>query len=121
MCDRIATWLREDNQACDNSGTDGVTTPPAHIGENTVTWINDSEGRPNRAEADLSEVFSGRDRSSAETRAQREAVDRGVEGDRGRHLLGQPFLRAQDMNHMFPPRHNSNVLPNQKSRTDGAE
>src|SRR3546814_8990725 len=79
--DRIATALREDDQPDDTTGTDGVTTTTAHLGENTVTWINDSEGRTIRAEADLSDVFSGLDRTSAETRAQREAGDRGVEVD----------------------------------------
>src|SRR3546814_9201973 len=73
--DRIATALREDDQPDDTTGTDGVTTTTAHIGENTVTWINDSEGHPIRAEADLSEVFSVLDRSSAETRAQRRSKE----------------------------------------------
>src|SRR3546814_3133809 len=60
--DRIATALREDDQPDDTSGTDRVTTTTAHIGENTVTWLNDSEGRPIRAEAELSEGFSGLER-----------------------------------------------------------
>src|SRR3546814_11973457 len=100
--DRIATALREDDQPDDNSGTDGVTTTTAHIGENPVTWINDSEGRPIRAEADLSEVFSGLERSSAETRAQREAGDRGVAGAPGGHIIVHRLVPDQGLQNMFP-------------------
>src|SRR3546814_16365563 len=78
--DRIATALREDDQPDDTTGTDGVTNTTAHIGENTVTWINDSEGRPTRPEADLSEVFSSLDRSSPQTPPPAEAADRDTRG-----------------------------------------
>src|SRR3546814_6262405 len=119
--DRIATALREDDQPDDNSGTDGVTTTTAHIGENTVTWINDSEGRPIRAEADLSEVFSGLDRSSAETRAQREAGDRGVEGDHGGHIIGHRFVQDQGLKNMFPQDGNFNVSAYKKLENEWAD
>src|SRR3546814_753169 len=107
--DRIATALRENDHTDDTTGTDGITTTTAHSGENTVTWNNDSEGRPIRAEADLSEVFSGLDRSSAETRAQREAGDRGVEGDHGGHIIGHRFVQDQGLKNMFPQDGNFNV------------
>src|SRR3546814_19959215 len=71
--DRIATALRADDQPDDNSGTDGVTNTTAHIRENTVTWHNDSDSRPNRPEADLREVFSRLNRTYASTPAHPEA------------------------------------------------
>src|SRR3546814_8534342 len=119
--DRIATALREDDQPDDNSGTDGVTTTTAHIGENTVTWINDSEGRPIRAEADLSEVFSGLDRSSAETRAQREAGDRGVEGDHGGHIIGHRFVQDPGLKNMVPPDGHFNLSTHKKLENERSE
>lgn len=86
-----------------------TTQTTAHIGENTVTWTNDSQGRPIRAEADLSEVFEGIDRSNAETDAQREAADRGIEGDQGGHLIGHRFVKDQGLKNLFPQNGNFNV------------
>lgn len=105
--DRIATALRgDDGRTC---GVDGVTRTTAHVGDNTVTWTNDAEGRPIRAEADLSEVFKGIERGSAETRAQREAADRGVEGDHGGHVIGHRFVKDQGLKNLFPQDGNFNV------------
>lgn len=79
------------------------------IGDNTVTWTVDSQGRPLRAEADLSEVFTNIDRSSAETDAQGEAADRGVEGDHGGHIIGHRFVTDQGLKNLFPQNGNFNV------------
>ena len=89
--------------------TSATTKTTEHIGENTVTWTNDSQGRPIRAEADLSEVFEGIDRSSAETDAQRDAADRGIEGDQGGHLIGHRFVKDQGLKNLFPQNGNFNV------------
>ena len=91
------------------TGAAGVTQTTVQIGGNTVTWTNDSEGRPIRAEADLSEVFSGIDRSSAETRAQRESADRGIDGDQGGHVIGHRFVKDQGLKNLFPQNGNFNV------------
>src|SRR5690606_32743103 len=105
--DRIATALRDDDPG--TTGPGGVTTTTEHIGENVVTWTNDSEGRPIRAEADLTEVFTGIDRSSAETKAQRDAAGRGIEGDQGGHLIGHRFVKDQGLKNLFPQNGNFNV------------
>ena len=89
--------------------TSATTQTTAHIGDNTVTWTNDSQGRPIRAEADLSEVFEGIDRSSEETDAQGEAADRGIEGDQGGHLIGHRFVQDQGLKNLFPQNGNFNV------------
>jgi len=86
-----------------------TTQTTARIGDNTVTWTNDSQGRPIRAEADLSEVFEGIDRSNEETDAQREAADRGIEGDQGGHLIGHRFVKDQGLKNLFPQNGNFNV------------
>ncbi|WP_242108485.1 DNA/RNA non-specific endonuclease [Luteimonas aquatica] len=99
----------------------GTTQTTEHIGENTVTWTNDSQGRPIRAEADLTEVFTGIDRSSAETRAQREAADRGVEGDQGGHLIGHRFVKDQGLKNLFPQNGNFNVGAYKKLENEWAD
>src|SRR5690606_26677043 len=120
--DRIAAALREDDQPDGSTGgVDGVTTITEHIGANTVTWTNDSLGRPIRAEADLSEVFGGLDRSAAETRAQREAGDRGVEGDHGGHIIGHRFVKDQGLKNMFPQDGNFNVSAYKKLENEWAD
>lgn len=86
-----------------------TTQTTAHIGDNTVTWTNDSQGRPIRAEADLSEVFTDIERSPAETDAQGEAADRGIEGDQGGHLIGHRFVKDQGLKNLFPQNGNFNV------------
>ncbi len=109
--ERIARALRhgDDEDTTAAGDTAGITRTTAHIGDNTVTWTNDGEGRPIRAEADLTEVFRGIDRSSAETRAQRESADRGVEGDQGGHVIGHRFVRDQGLKNLFPQNGNFNV------------
>ncbi len=115
---RVATALREDTTTI---GADGITTTTAHIGENTVTWTNDAEGRPIRAEADLTEVFSGIDRGSAETRAQREAAGRGIEGDQGGHIIGHRFVKDQGLKNLFPQNGNFNVSAYKKLENEWAD
>ena len=119
--ERIATALQENDQPDGTVGAQGVTTTTAQIGENTVTWTNDSEGRPIRAEADLTEVFSGLERGPAETRAQREAGDRGVEGDHGGHLIGHRFVQDQGLKNMFPQDGNFNVSAYKKLENEWAD
>ena len=77
--------------------------------------------RPIRAEADLREVFSGLDRSSAEIRAQREAGDRGVEGDHGGHIIGHRFVQDQGLKNMFPQDGNFNVSAYKKLENEWAD
>ncbi|MDN5782766.1 MAG: DNA/RNA non-specific endonuclease, partial [Luteimonas sp.] len=120
--ERITTALRDDTPADGTTpGADGVTTTTAHIGDNTVTWTNDSEGRPIRAEADLGEVFSGIDRSSAETRAQGESADRGIEGDQGGHVIGHRFVKDQGLKNLFPQNGNFNVSAYKKLENEWAD
>lgn len=120
--ERIADALRQDDKPEDGiTGVDGTTTTTANIGENTVTWTNDSEGRPIRAEADLSEVFTGIDRSSAETRAQGESADRGIEGDQGGHLIGHRFVKDQGLKNLFPQNGNFNVSAYKKLENEWAD
>jgi hypothetical protein len=119
--ERVAAALLDDDNPEGSTGVDGVTTTTAHIGENTVTWTNDSEGRPIRAEADLGEVFSGIDRSSAETRAQRESADRGIEGDQGGHLIGHRFVKDQGLKNLFPQNGNFNVSAYKKLENEWAD
>lgn len=105
-----------------HAGAPGIsTTTTAHVGDNTVTWTNDSEGRPIRAEADLSEVFSGIDRSSAETRAQRESADRGIDGDQGGHVIGHRFVKDQGLKNLFPQNGNFNVSAYKKLENEWAD
>ena len=103
---RLADITHDDDP---DGSTVGVTRTTAHIGDNTVTWTNDGEGRPIRAEADLSEVFDGIDRSSAETRAQGDSADRGIEGDQGGHVIGHRFVKDQGLKNLFPQNGNFNV------------
>ena len=112
---------RDDPAPPGNTRADGISTTTARIGENTVTWTNDAEGRPIRAEADLSEVFSGIDRSSAETRAQRESADRGIEGDQGGHLIGHRFVKDQGLKNLFPQNGNFNVSAYKKLENEWAD
>lgn len=109
---RIAA-AREDDGS-DGSGVPAggaacTTRTTARIGDNTVTWTNDADGRPLRAEADLSEVFRDIDRSSAETRAQSESADRGIDGDQGGHVIGHRFVKDQGLKNLFPQNGNFNV------------
>jgi len=93
----------------DTAPANGTTQTTERIGANSVTWINDSQGRPIHVEADLSEVFEGIDRSSAETDAQRDAADRGIEGDQGGHVIGHRFVKDQGLKNLFPQNGNFNV------------
>ena len=123
--ERLADALRaadgDDRAPQGNAGAGGISTTTARIGENTVTWTNDVEGRPIRAEADLSEVFSGIDRSSAETRAQRESADRGIDGDQGGHLIGHRFVKDQGLKNLFPQNGNFNVSAYKKLENEWAD
>jgi DNA/RNA non-specific endonuclease len=111
--ERIAATPQKDDQgdkaAGTTTGAGDVTRTTAHIGDNTVTWTNDEEGRPIRAEADLTEVFDGIDRSSAETKAQGDSADRGIEGDQGGHVIGHRFVKDQGLKNLFPQNGNFNV------------
>lgn len=113
--ERIALALARDEAAgpdvdpASGATTAGITRITEQIGDNTVTWTNDSAGRPLRAEADLSEVFEGIDRSSAETRAQRDSSDRGLDTDQGGHLIGHRFVKDQGLKNLFPQDANFNV------------
>jgi len=93
----------------DTAPANGTTQTTERIGANSVTWTNDSQGRPIHVEADLSEVFEGIDRSSAETDAQRDAADRGIEGDQGGHVIGHRFVKDQGLKNLFPQNGNFNV------------
>lgn len=81
----------------------------AAIGRNEAVWPLDAQGRPVRAEAILREVFADLERSSAETRAQGEAADMGVEGDHGGHIIGHRFVKDQGLDNLFPPNGDFNI------------
>ncbi|HVI58123.1 MAG TPA: DNA/RNA non-specific endonuclease [Luteimonas sp.] len=127
--ERLAAARREDDRAPhDGAAAPGNATGPGattrtteHIGDNTVTWTNDSQGRPIRAEADLSEVFDGIDRSSAETRAQRESAERGIEGDQGGHLIAHRFVKDQGLKNLFPQNGNFNTSAYKKLENEWAD
>ncbi|MEM7688486.1 MAG: hypothetical protein AAF291_05650 [Pseudomonadota bacterium] len=72
------------------------------FGGNTVRYTYDAQGRLQSARAELSEVFSGLDRSNAEVQAQRDVARRGVDGDQGGHAVGHRFLSDQGERGMFP-------------------
>lgn len=74
-----------------------------------ATWTLDARGRPVRAEATLKEVFTDLARSSAETRAQGDAADRGVEGDHGGHIIGHRFVKDQGPDNLFPQNGDFNI------------
>lgn len=81
----------------------------AVVGRNEATWTLDAQGRPVRAEATLKEVFTDLERSSAETRAQGEAADRGIEGDHGGHIIGHRFVKDQGLDNLFPQNGDFNI------------
>lgn len=85
------------------------TERSAVVGRNEATWTLDALGRPVRAEATLREVFTDLERSSAETRAQGEAADRGVEGDHGGHIIGHRFVKDQGLDNLFPQNGDFNI------------
>src|SRR5690606_36604580 len=74
-----------------------------------------------RAEADLTEGFTGIDRSSAETKAQRDAAGRGVEGDQGGHLIGHRFVKDQGLKNLYPQNGNFNVSAYKKLENEWAD
>ncbi|MBN7137439.1 hypothetical protein A7A76_22265 [Lysobacter enzymogenes] len=76
---------------------------------NDATWTVDDRGRPVHAEGTLRTVFSDLDRGDAETAAQRNAADRGVDGDQGGHLLGHRFVTDQGLKNLFPQNGNFNM------------
>lgn len=125
--ERLADALREADRSDDDpapghtTAAGGTTTTTERIGENTVTWTNDAQGRPLRAEADLTEVFSGIERSSAETRAQRESADRGIDGDQGGHLIGHRFVKDQGLKNLFPQNGNFNTSAYKKLENEWAD
>lgn len=90
-------------------GATTETERSAVVGRNEATWTLDALGRPVRAEATLREVFTDLDRSSAETRAQGEAADRGVEGDHGGHIIGHRFVKDQGLDNLFPQNGDFNI------------
>jgi len=85
------------------------TERTAVVGRNEATWTLDAQGRPVRAEATLKEVFTDLERSSAETRAQGDAADRGVEGDHGGHIIGHRFVKDQGLDNLFPQNGDFNI------------
>jgi DNA/RNA non-specific endonuclease len=80
----------------------GAKTVTSKIGKNEVTWKLDAEGYPVRAEGDLREVFPSATRSSAETKAQGQAGDRGQPDDVGGHIFGHRFVLNQGDKNLFP-------------------
>ena len=72
------------------------------FGNNTVRYSYDAQGRLVSARAELSEVYSGLDRSSAEVAAQRDVARLGKTGDQGGHAVGHRFLGDQGERAMFP-------------------
>ncbi len=86
----------------DEFATAGTKTVTSKVGKNDVTWKLDAEGYPVRAEGDLREVFPNATRSSAETKAQGKAGDRGQADDVGGHIFGHRFVLNQGDKNLFP-------------------
>jgi len=76
---------------------------------NEARWTVDEQGRPVHAEATLRTVFSELERSDAETQAQRDAADRGIDGDQGGHVFGHRFVTDQGLKNLFPQNGNFNM------------
>lgn len=76
---------------------------------NDARWTVDEQGRPVHAEATLRTVFSELERSDAETQAQRDAADRGIDGDQGGHVFGHRFVTDQGLKNLFPQNGNFNM------------
>ncbi|WP_363799332.1 DNA/RNA non-specific endonuclease [Lysobacter firmicutimachus] len=76
---------------------------------NQARWTVDEQGRPVRAEATLRTVFSELERGDAETQAQRDAADRGIDGDQGGHVFGHRFVTDQGLKNLFPQNGNFNM------------
>jgi YD repeat-containing protein len=72
------------------------------FGSNTVRYSYDAQGRLVSARAQLSEVYSGLERSGAEEAAQRDVARLGQTGDQGGHAVGHRFLGDQGERAMFP-------------------
>jgi hypothetical protein len=80
-----------------------LTTVNRTQGANTMEWQVDDQGRFVSGRATLNEDFAGRKtRSSAEVRAQREAADRGIEGDQGGHMFAHRFVKDQGSINLVP-------------------
>jgi hypothetical protein len=77
-------------------------------GKNTATWFQDANGRTVRVEAELRESFTGLERGSAETKAQKTAAALGEDGDAGGHMVGHRFLGDQGEVNLFPQEKNFN-------------
>jgi hypothetical protein len=77
-------------------------------GKNTATWVQDANGRTVHVDAQLRESFTGLNRSSAETKAQKAAAALGEEGDAGGHMVGHRFLGDQGDINLFPQEKNFN-------------
>lgn len=98
-----------------------VTRSSARVGDNTVTWTLDAAGRPIRAEATLTEVFTGAARGSDEVAAQSTAASRGVDGDQGGHIIGHRFVTDQGLRNLFPQNGNFNVSAYKKLENEWAD
>jgi hypothetical protein len=73
-----------------------LTTVNRTQGANSMEWQVDDQSRFVSGWATLNENFAGRKtRGSAEVRAQREAADRGIEGDQGGHVFAHRFVKDQ--------------------------
>ncbi|MET1755815.1 DNA/RNA non-specific endonuclease [Novosphingobium sp. RD2P27] len=79
------------------------------VGANSVEWTVDANGYPRHVEATLSDLQpAGTPRSSAETNAQDQVRERGIDGDDAGHVIGHRFLGDQGTRNMFPQQFNFN-------------
>jgi len=106
--------MQDDPTAIERLGGDPVVEARTSMvqgpdGEvNRVTWGIDADGNTVVAEFDLSEVFEGADRSSAENTATR-TLDGKEPGDHGGHIAGHRFMLDQGQTNMFAQNGNFNT------------
>ncbi|MFD4434229.1 DNA/RNA non-specific endonuclease, partial [Nocardia sp. NPDC058497] len=87
----------------------GTTTITETRGNNTATWTLNSDGRPIRAVASLSEVTRKAKRSSAEETAAGDVGRSGLPGDHGGHIVDHRFMLDQLRKNLFPQNGNFNT------------
>ena len=106
--------MQDDPTAIERLGGDPVVEARTSMvqgpdGEvNRVTWGIDADGNTVVAEFELSEVFEGADRSSAEDTATR-TLDGKEAGDHGGHIAGHRFMLDQGQTNMFAQNGNFNT------------
>lgn len=93
----------DDGNGASKAAKADLTTVTRRQGRNEMEWQVDNEGRFVSGKAKFEEDFAGRKtRGSDETRAQRDAAARGVDGDQGGHMFAHRFVKDQGSVNLVP-------------------